>query len=61
MVRRFIPEKGDTLWRNALKSQPLTPVADMDAKMDHLNSRFEVLFKSLAELRSEGNLEELYL
>merc|ERR1711917_52819 len=53
--------KGDTAWKNALKSQPLLPVADLDSKMEHLNSRFEVLFKSLAELRSEGNFEELYL
>merc|ERR1712137_751536 len=49
--------KGDTAWRNALKSQPLLPVADLDSKMEHLNSRFEVLFKSLAKLRSEGNLK----
>ena len=57
----LITEKGDTAWRNALKSQPLLPVADLDSKMEHLNSRFEVLFKSLAELKSEGNIEELYL
>ena len=57
----LITEKGDTAWRNALKSQPLLPVADLDSKMEHLNSRFEVLFKSLAKLRSEGNFEELYL
>ena len=56
----LISKKGDTVWRNALKSQPLLPVADLDSKMEHLNSRFEVLFKSLAELRSEGNLEEFF-